>query len=157
MNLVPSTFKPEAAIFVGLQAAGKSSFYRKHFFNTHRRINLDMLRTRHREKLLLNTCIEMKQPFVADNTNATVAERARYIGPALSAGFRVVCYYFYPDAEGSRRRNSLRAEGERVPVAAIYGTAKRLEPPLWEEGFAEIFEVRVGESGFIMEAWPHEV
>lgn len=157
MNLGLSTFKPEAAIFVGLQAAGKSSFYREHFFNTHMRINLDMLRTRHREKLLLNTCIEMKQPFAVDNTNVTVAERARYIGPALNGGFRVVCYYFYPDTEGSRRRNSLRSEGERVPVAAIYGTAKRLELPTREEGFAEIYGVRVGESGFIVEAWPHEV
>jgi len=36
----------EAVIFVGLQAAGKSTFYRERFFDTHVRINLDMLRTR---------------------------------------------------------------------------------------------------------------
>lgn len=150
------TSVPAAIIFIGLQAAGKSSFYRERFFNTHVRINLDMLRTRHREKLLLHACIEMKQPFVVDNTNVTAADRARYIEPSLRAGFRVVCYYFYPDTAGSRMRNSLRAEVERVPVGAIYGTAKRLESPVWEEGFAAIYGVRVEEGGFVVEEWVRE-
>jgi len=43
----------EAVIFVGIQATGKSSFYRKHFFDTYVRINLDMLKTRYRERLLV--------------------------------------------------------------------------------------------------------
>ncbi len=30
----------EAVIFIGLQAAGKSSFYRDRFFSSHIRINL---------------------------------------------------------------------------------------------------------------------
>ena len=41
----------EAVIFVGLQASGKSTFYRERFSRTHVRINLDMLKTRHRETL----------------------------------------------------------------------------------------------------------
>lgn len=151
------TSTPAAIIFIGVQAAGKSTFYRQRFFNTHVRINLDMLRTRHREKLLLHACIEMKQPFVVDNTNVTVADRTRYIEPSLRAGFRVVCYYFYPDAAGSLMRNSLRAEVERVPVGAIYGTAKRLEPPTWEESFAAIHGVRVEAGGFVVEEWVREV
>ena len=59
----------EALIFVGLQASGKSTFYKERFFTTHLRINLDMLRTRHRERLLIGACLEAKQPFVVDNTN----------------------------------------------------------------------------------------
>ena len=35
----------EAVLFVGLQASGKSTFYRERFFRTHVRINLDMLKT----------------------------------------------------------------------------------------------------------------
>ena len=54
----------EAVIFVGIQASGKSTFYKERFFDTHVRLNLDMLRTRHREKLLLRACLEGKQPFV---------------------------------------------------------------------------------------------
>lgn len=43
----------EAVIFVGVQGSGKSTFYRERFFDTHVRINLDMLRTRLKEQLLL--------------------------------------------------------------------------------------------------------
>ena len=46
----------EAVIFSGLQGAGKSSFYLARFFTTHVRINLDMLKTRRRERMLLDAC-----------------------------------------------------------------------------------------------------
>lgn len=72
----------EAVIFVGLQASGKSTFYKEHFFLTHVRVNLDMLKTRHREKRFLETCIETGQRFVVDNTNPSRAEREVYIRAA---------------------------------------------------------------------------
>ena len=81
--------RPEAVIFTGVQAAGKSTFYRERFFETHVRINMDMLRTRRRERLLLDACLAGRQPFVVDNTNVLAAERARYIEPARAAGFIV--------------------------------------------------------------------
>lgn len=141
----------EVLIFTGLQASGKSSFYKERFFNTHVRINLDMLRTRNREERLLQACLEMKQPFVVDNTNPTAADRARYIEPARRANFRVVAYYFQPDVQGSRVRNDLRTGRARVPVGAIYGTVKRLEAPSWEEGFDAIYDVWVVDGGFRVE------
>ena len=141
----------EAIIFTGLQASGKSSFYKERFFDTHLRINLDMLRTRNREGLLLQACLEMKQPFVVDNTNPTAADRARYVGPARLARFRVVAYYFQPDVQGSRARNDLRTGKARVPVGAIYGTAGRLQPPSWEEGFHAIYDVWLVDGGFRVE------
>ena len=33
----------EAVIFTGIQASGKSTFFKERFFDTHVRINLDML------------------------------------------------------------------------------------------------------------------
>ena len=78
----------EAVIFVGLQGAGKSTFYRERFFATHLRINLDMLKTRHREGRFLQACIETRQPFVVDNTNPTRAERQVYIEAAKQAGLQ---------------------------------------------------------------------
>jgi predicted kinase len=143
----------EAIIFTGLQAAGKSTFYKERFFDTHVRINLDMLRTRHREDLLLHACIQMKQPFVVDNTNPTTEARARYTTPAREGRFRVVAYYFEPDIEGSRLRNSGRTGRGQVPVGAIYGTAKRLQPPAWEEGFDAIYSVRIVDGAFVVEEW----
>lgn len=59
----------EAVIFCGVQASGKSGFYRERFFRTHVRVSLDLLRTRHREKLFLHLCLESGQRFVVDNTN----------------------------------------------------------------------------------------
>jgi predicted kinase len=141
----------EAIIFTGLQASGKSSFYKERFFDTHLRINLDMLRTRNRERLLLQACLSMKQPFVVDNTNPTAADRARYVEPARLARFHVVAYYFQPDVQGSRARNDLRTGKARVPVGAIYGTARRLQPPAWEEGFDAIYDVWVVADGFRVE------
>ena len=69
----------EAVIFVGIQASGKSTFYLQRFFETHIRINLDMLKTKHREQVLIEACLACKQSFVVDNTNVTKERRARYI------------------------------------------------------------------------------
>jgi predicted kinase len=65
----------QAIIFTGIQASGKSTFYRDQFFCSHLRINLDMLKTRHREKRIFETCLEVGQPFVVDNTNPTLEDR----------------------------------------------------------------------------------
>jgi predicted kinase len=72
----------EMVLMMGVQAAGKSTFCRERFYDTHLRINLDMLRTRYREELLVRACFEAKQPFVVDNTNPTKADRQRYIPDA---------------------------------------------------------------------------
>lgn len=147
----------EAVILCGIQASGKSTFCKERFFSTHVRINLDMLRTRHREWLLVERCIEAKQAFVVDNTNVEAVERARYIDAARAAGFRVVGYYFASSVASSVERNAGRAGGERVPDVGIRGTASRLELPARSEGFDELFYVRIGLAGFIVEDWRDEV
>ncbi|MDP8925784.1 MAG: ATP-binding protein [Actinomycetota bacterium] len=144
----------EAIIFVGIQASGKSTFYRERFFDTHLRINLDMLKTRYREQLILRACIEAKQPFVVDNTNPSVEERARYIRPARSGGFRVVGYYFGSRVREALARNSDREGKERIPEKGILGTYKRLRVPGLEEGFELLRYVRIDEEGrFVVEEW----
>lgn len=148
----------EAVIFVGIQATGKSSFYRKRFFDTHVRINLDMLKTRHRERLLVRACIEARQPFVVDNTNPSVEERARYIEPARSAGFRVTGYYFNSTVSEALARNARRTGKARVPEKGIFGTRKRLQVPNLEEGFDELCYVWIDDAGsFIVEEWSDEL
>jgi predicted kinase len=139
----------EAVIFVGIQASGKSTFYRERFFDTHVRINLDMLRTRRRERLLLEACIEGKQRFVVDNTCATAEERARYLAPALAARFTALAYFFVPDPRGSVARNAARAR--QVPASGIFGTLKRLEPPTAAEGFHQLHRVLLRDGLFVVE------
>ena len=57
----------EAVIFIGIQATGKSTFYKERFSDTHARINLDMLKTRHREDTLLDACIHTRMSVVEWN------------------------------------------------------------------------------------------
>lgn len=137
----------EAVIFVGVQGSGKSTFYRERFFDTHVRINLDMLRTRHREQLQLAACLAGKQPFVIDNTNPLAADRARYIGPARAAGFRVVAYFFETSLADAIRRNKERAGKQRIPIPAIAGTMRKLQPPTAEEGFEAVYKVTISSEG----------
>ena len=133
----------EAIIFIGVQGSGKSTFYRERFFETHLRINLDMLKTRHRERLILEACIAARQPFVVDNTNPTAGDRAGYIVPARAAGFRLVAYYFTTPLGEAMRRNSLRAGKRKIPAVAVAGTFKKVERPTVDEGFDEIHTVEL--------------
>ncbi|HZR80105.1 MAG TPA: ATP-binding protein [Candidatus Binatia bacterium] len=139
----------EAVIFCGIQASGKTTFYRERFFDTHVRISLDLVRTRRREDLLIAACLAGRQPFVVDNTNATVADRARYIEPARSAGFAVVGYYFATDPRAAFDRNRKRPGRAAIPAAGLFGTHKRLQPPTLEEGFRTLYRVEIAEgAGF---------
>jgi predicted kinase len=148
----------EAVIFIGIQGSGKSSFYKERFFHTHVRINLDMLKTRRRQQLLLEACLEAGQPFVADNTNVTAEKRASFIAPARATGFRVVGYYFRSDVKAALLRNGLREGAARVPDKAVLGTYKQLKVPSLNEGFDALYYVRIDEAGgFVVEGWSDEV
>src|SRR5205085_6248126 len=104
-----------------------------------------MLKTRHREKRFLTTCFETGQRFVVDNTNPTRADREVYIRAAKDAGFRVVGYYFQSRVEDCMRRNVQRPPARQVPLPGILGTAGRMELPSLQEGFDELFYVRIEE------------
>ncbi len=145
----------EAIVFIGLQASGKSSFYKERFFSTHVRISLDLLKTRYRERQLLAVCLATQQPFVIDNTNPSRTDRAEYIKAAKDAKYSVVGYYFRSKAEECLGRN--RKRPSPVPEVGILSTAKRLELPMLDEGFDRLQYVRLTESGFVVEEWDHEV
>lgn len=148
----------EAVIFMGIQGSGKSTFYRERFADTHVRINLDMLRTRHRERRLFETCLETGQSLVVDNTNPARADRARYILKAREAEFRVVGYHFQSRVADAIARNASRPQGRRVPEKGIRGAHARLELPARDEGFDELYYVKFdGRGGFAVEEWRDEV
>jgi predicted kinase len=137
----------QTIIFSGVQGSGKSTFFKTRFFDTHIRINMDMLRTRHRETLLMQACLEMQQPFVVDNTNPTIEVRAKYIQAARAARFQVVGYYFLPDLTLSLQRNAARSGRQRVPDKGVVATFRKFQPPTFEEGFDLLYTVRTSENG----------
>ncbi len=137
----------EMILFIGCQGAGKTTFYRERFFKTHVRVNLDMLKTRHRERLLVLACLHMKQRFVVDNTNATVKDRQRYFDLARDSHFKVIGYHFDATIEDALARNAQRAGKERIPEIGVRGTFARLVPPSHAEGFDELYRARVQPDG----------
>ena len=148
----------EAVIFIGIQAAGKSTFYREFFFDTHIRINLDMLKTRHREQILLQACLEAKQPFVIDNTNPTVSDRQRYLQPAKQHKFRTIGYYFQSSLEDCQRRNQQREPKKVVPLVGLMATAKKLVLPTFAEGFDALYTVKISTNfSFQIEPCQNEI
>jgi predicted kinase len=131
----------EAVIFCGVQGSGKTTLYRDRFLETHARISMDLLRTRAREAVFLETCIQTRMPFVVDNTNPTVPERARYVTPARAAGYKLIAYVVEVDAAISRARR------EHLPPAALRDVARRLVRPTPEEGFDELFHATAAPDG----------
>lgn len=143
----------EAVILMGIQGAGKSTFYRQRFFDTHVRISLDVLRTRPRERTFLETCLRTGQRFVVDNTNVRAAERAVYIEAAKRVGFRVIGYFLETTLRDALRRNAQRSGRAKIPPAGVGAALKRLERPKPEEGFDELYLVTVDEtSEFVVSA-----
>jgi predicted kinase len=137
----------QVVLFVGLQAAGKTTFYHQRFAATHLRISLDQLKTRSRELAAVLSAIQEGRSFVVDNTNATAEQRRKFIELAKPAGYTVHGYFFEPDIQGSLRRNAQRLGKQRVPVPGLFGTRKRLQVPSFAEGFDALFLVQVNDAG----------
>ncbi|MGH2736824.1 MAG: AAA family ATPase, partial [Actinomycetota bacterium] len=128
----------QAVVFCGIQASGKSRFYAERFATTHVRINLDALKSRKEEAILLEECLTERRAFVVDNTNPTPADRERYIAPALGAGFMVIGYYFMATPREAIARSLARSGTEIVPPWAIWKTYHKLQPPGASEGFSRL-------------------
>ncbi len=147
----------EAVILIGAQGSGKSTFAKERLFDSHLRINLDMLRTHRRETLLLEACLAAGQRFIIDKTNPTAQVRRRYIEAARAHGFRVVGYFFAAPLEECLRRNRERPGKESIPAAAVVATYRRLERPQFSEGFDELYEVTTaGDGQFVVQAMTRE-
>jgi predicted kinase len=151
----------EVIVFVGLQASGKSSFYRQRFAASHVLVSKDLFPSARNKEARqwreIALALASGRDVVVDNTNASSAERALVMAQARASGARVVGYYFASKVADCLRRNALRKGDARVPDVGLLGTAKRLERPAPAEGFAELWFVQLDEEkGFTVEPWKED-
>jgi predicted kinase len=147
----------EGIIFIGIQASGKSTFYKERFFNTHIHINNDMLKTKNREKLLIDYCKNAQISFVLDNTNVSKEIRLKYIHTIKEIGYKTIGYYFKTDLEQALLWNQKRTGKENIPKVGILATHKKLDIPSIEEGFDELYYVEIENNKFIVKEWQNEI
>jgi hypothetical protein len=136
----------EVVILVGLPGAGKTTFFRERFAESHVHISKDNLRNNRRperrQRELTERALMAGHSVVLDNTNASAEERAATIAQARKHSARVIGYFFDCSPRECLARNALREGRARIPQIGIYATAKRLRPPDRAEGFDELYVVR---------------
>ena len=133
---------PELVIFVGIQGAGKSTYYRAHLAATHVHVSKDLMPTARnrdaKQQEMIAAALRDGKSVAVDNTNPTPAARAPLIALGKALGARVVACWFPVAVKDAVARNRGREGKARVPDVAIFVTAKKLVPPEAAEGFDEI-------------------
>jgi predicted kinase/predicted phosphodiesterase len=149
--LAPGPGALEVVIFIGLQASGKSTFYRERFAATHAHVSKDNFpnnrRPQRRQMQLLEEALTAGRSVVIDNTNPSRADREALIRAARLCGARVVGYYFSSTVAASIERNAAREGRRRVTDVGIRATAKAMERPAPDEGFDALYYVRLNPVG----------
>lgn len=132
----------EMIIFVGLQAAGKSTYYHANLAATHVHVSKDLMKNvrdrNAQQKQMIETAFGEGRSVVIDNTNPTPAVRAPLIELGRRFSARVVACYFETTVKDTVARNRLRQGKARVPDVVIYVAARKLVPPAFGEGFDEV-------------------
>ena len=138
----------EIIIFTGIPASGKTTFYEQNFAATHTHVSLDILHTRNQENKMLEEVFASGKSCVIDNTNVSVSERKKYIDIAQKHNYKIIGYYFRSFVDECRIRNDQRQGKKQVPEIALRNKAAHLEQPSKQEGFDELYYVKIVDDKF---------
>lgn len=143
----------EVAVLIGLQASGKTTFYRDCLATSHEHVSKDTFRNarrpQRRQLRLVAAALAAGRNVAVDNTNPSPNEWQPLIDAAREHGAEVTGYWFPADLSGSMARNAARDPETRVPDVGLYATIKRLRRPRLDGGFDRLLVVRFdGRGGF---------
>lgn len=142
------------AVLVGLQASGKSTFYRERLAGRCDLVSKDLFprgarRKQARQMRLVEEALAAGRSVAVDNTNPSPEDWRPLVAAGHAHGAVVLAYWFPPDLVGSLRRNAGRAGRDRVPGVGIRATFGRLRRPAAGDGFDAVYDVRFdGRGGF---------
>ncbi|MFI8307796.1 AAA family ATPase [Streptomyces sp. NPDC085927] len=150
----------DVAVFVGLQASGKSTFFDQRLSGRYTLVSKDLFprgaRNKQRRQMrLVDEHLAAGRPVAVDNTNPSPREWTPLVELAHAHGATATAYWFPPDVSGSLRRNAAREGRARVPDIGVLATLGQLRKPSTEAGFDAVHEVRFdGRGGFEVRAEP---
>ena len=147
--------KPKMLIFIGIPASGKTSFYNYYFKDDYKHINLDTLKTRFQEDLAINESLKHMENLVIDNTNVLKDERKKYITIGKENNYKIIGYYFKSSINECIERNDNREN--KIPRTAVANKFNILELPSKEEGFDELYYVRIVNDEFKIDIWNNDL
>ena len=99
---------------------------------------------------MLVEAVDAGKSCVIDNTNVSVAERKKYLDIAKEHGHKIIGYYFRSAIDECRIRNDQRQGKKKVPEIAFRNKIAHLERPFKQEGFAELFYVKIENNNFVI-------
>ncbi|GAC1400714.1 MAG: hypothetical protein NVS4B12_20990 [Ktedonobacteraceae bacterium] len=143
----------EMIIFVGLQGAGKSTFYQTYFATTHVYVSKDLLHPSKtmnkaaKQTQFVEEALRTDHSVVIDNTNPTREDREPLVRLGHLHNATITGYYFDASVSECLARNRERIGKARVPDKVIYITSKRMVLPTFEEGFDMLFYVHTKNAG----------
>jgi predicted kinase len=151
----------DLVIFIGLQASGKSTFFRNYFASTHELVSKDCFRNNknpsRRQAQLIEGALKEGRSLVVDNTNPRIEDRAAIIQLGRLYNAEIIGYYFKSQVKYCLERNQQRAGKARIPDVGIYATRKKLVKPNYAEGFDKLFYVSIaGDGKFKVSQWRKE-
>lgn len=149
----PITIKVEKVkqmiMTVGIPACGKSTYIKKHFYDTHMRVNLDMIKQGHKEHTILTSIMSTGINVVIDRTCLTANIRKQFINLALIYEYSIDVYDFEYDIEECIKRDKTRER--KVTSHVIIMLAGQYEKPKLSEGITSITTVKFHKTLDIIE------
>lgn len=137
----------EVIVFVGLPAAGKSTFAKKYLVpHGYVHVNQDTLKSKEKCVKACAEALGQGRSVVVDNTNPSAELRALYMAQARKHGCVARCFHFIVGEDVAKHVNMFREKltngaHKHVPRIAYNMFKSKFEAPALREGFREIKQI----------------